>query len=76
VTHYRIDQQHSNAYAEWLRMGSPIAPDPAQYAALQRAGELATIQASPATIGLDAGKATLVFTLPRQGVSLLVVRWP
>jgi xylan 1,4-beta-xylosidase len=76
VTHYRIDQQHSNAYAEWLRMGSPIAPDPAQYAAMQRASELATLEGSPATIGLDGGKATLAFTLPRQGVSLLVVRWP
>jgi len=76
VTHYRIDQQHSDAFAEWLRMGSPIAPDPAQYAAMQRASELATLQGSPAAIGLDGGKATLAFTLPRQGVSLLVVRWP
>jgi len=76
VTHYRIDQQHSNGYAEWLRMGSPIAPDPAQYAAMQHASELATLPLSPATLGLSGGKATLAFTLPRQGVSLLVVRWP
>jgi hypothetical protein len=76
MTHYRIDQQHSNAYAEWLRMGSPIAPDPAQYAAMQKASDLATLQGSPATIGVDGGKATLAFTLPRQGVSLLVVRRP
>jgi len=76
VTHYRIDQQHSNAYAEWRRMGSPIAPDPAQYAAMQQASELATLQGSPSTLGLEGGKATLAFTLPRQGVSLLVVRWP
>lgn len=76
VTHYRIDQQHSNAYAEWLRMGSPIAPDPAQYAAMQRASELATLPVTPSTLGLGGGTATLEFTLPRQGVSLLVVRWP
>jgi xylan 1,4-beta-xylosidase len=76
VTHYRIDQQHSNAYAEWRRMGSPIAPDPAQYAAMQQASELAMLQGSPSTLGLEGGKATLAFTLPRQGVSLLVVRWP
>jgi len=76
VTHYRIDQQHSNAYAEWLRMGSPIAPDPAQYAALQKASELATLEGSPAAIGVAGGKATVAFTLPRQGVSLVVVRWP
>ena len=59
VTHYRIDQQHSNAYAEWLRMGSPIAPDPAQYAAMQQASELATLPLPPATLGLSGGKATL-----------------
>ena len=76
VTHYRIDQQHSNAYAEWVRMGSPIAPDPAQYAALQQASELATLEGSPAAIGVAGGKATVAFTLPRQGVSLVVVRWP
>jgi xylan 1,4-beta-xylosidase len=76
VAHYRIDQQHSNAYAEWLRMGSPIAPDAAQYAALQKASDLATLQGAPSSVGVDGGKARLAFTLPRQGVSLLVVRWP
>jgi xylan 1,4-beta-xylosidase len=76
VTHYRIDQQHSNAYAEWQRMGSPIAPDPAQYAAMEQASQLATLPLWPATLGLSGGKATLDFTLPRQGVSLLVVQWP
>ena len=34
VTHYRIDQSHSNAYAEWLRQGQPIYPAPGQRAAI------------------------------------------
>jgi xylan 1,4-beta-xylosidase len=76
VTHYRIDEQHGNAYAEWRRMGSPVAPDPSQYAAMQRASDLAAIEGSPARIELRGGRARLGFTLPRQGVSLLVVRWP
>ena len=76
VTHYRIDDRHSNAYAEWLRMGSPVAPDPAQYAAMQRASELGVLEPSPAAVALSDGKATVSFTLPRQGVSLLVLRWP
>jgi len=75
VAHYRIDQQHSNAYAGWLRMGSPIAPDSAQYAALQRASDLEALEASPATLGSIGGRATLEFILPRQGVSLFVVQW-
>jgi len=75
VTHYRIDDRHSNAYAEWRRMGSPVAPDPAQYAAMQRASELDMLESSPATVALSHGKATLEFTLPRQGVSLVVLQW-
>jgi hypothetical protein len=43
---------------------------------MQKASELATLQGAPATVGVEAGKATLGFTLPRQGVSLVVVRWP
>ena len=31
VTHHRIDANHSNAYAAWKRMGSPIAPSREQY---------------------------------------------
>ncbi len=26
LVHYRIDRDHSNSYAAWLAMGSPIAP--------------------------------------------------
>ncbi len=75
VTHYRIDQNHSNPYGEWLRMGSPIAPDPKQYAALQKASDLATLTDAPVNVAVAAGKAALDFALPRQGVSLLVLEW-
>jgi xylan 1,4-beta-xylosidase len=76
LTHYRIDQRHSNAYAAWQRMGSPVAPDLAQYAALERASALAALGDSPGTIAAAHGTASLRFTLPRQAVSLLVVQWP
>jgi xylan 1,4-beta-xylosidase len=75
LTHYRIDGAHSNSYAEWKRLGSPIAPNDAQYAQLEKAGKLA--QLSPIeNVTVDGGKATLKFTLPRQGVSLLVLELP
>lgn len=38
LTHYRIDELHSDAYAAWKRMGSPIAPTREQYSQLQEAG--------------------------------------
>lgn len=75
LTHTRIDQHHSNAYAEWLRMGSPIAPNEAQYAQLEKFSELTPLTGAPATVAVTNGTATLDFALPRQGVSLLVVSW-
>jgi xylan 1,4-beta-xylosidase len=71
-THYRIDERHSNSYAAWQRMGSPIAPDKSQYDSLASAGELATVEPS-APEKLSGGKAELTFELPRQAVSLLLL---
>ena len=73
VTHYRIDETHSNAYGEWKRMGSPIAPNDAQYARLLEASKLATIE-QPAARATSGGNE-LAFRLPRQGVSLVVLDW-
>jgi xylan 1,4-beta-xylosidase len=73
VTHYRIDETHSNAYGAWKRMGSPIAPSDSQYARLLEASALATIEQSPA-VAANGGSA-LTFRLPRQGVTLLVFDW-
>ena len=74
VTHYRIDERHSNAYGEWKRMGSPIAPNEQAYAQLQRASELAML-GPPEDVPLTDGTGEISFMLPRQGVSLLVVEW-
>jgi len=74
LTHYRIDESHSNAYALWKRMGSPIAPNAEQYAQLLAASQLARLEA-PATLRVEKGQATLQFALPRQAVSLVVLEW-
>jgi xylan 1,4-beta-xylosidase len=73
VTHYRIDETHSNAYGEWKRMGSPIAPNDAQYARLLDASKLTTVEQSPPRPA--SGGTELTFRLPRQGVSLVVLDW-
>jgi xylan 1,4-beta-xylosidase len=75
LTHHRIDQHHSNAYAEWLRMGSPVAPNEQQYATLENVSEFATLTDAPAEVAVTSGSAKLDFALPRQGVSLLVLEW-
>jgi xylan 1,4-beta-xylosidase len=74
VTHYRIDEGHSNAYAQWKRQGSPIAPSAEQYAELLASAQLATME-GPATVAVEKGAAVLRFPLPRQAVSLVVLEW-
>lgn len=71
LTRFQIDQEHSNAYATWQRMGSPNAPTEPQYRQLREAGQLARIADAPETVPLTNGSLTLHFPLPRQAVTLL-----
>ena len=73
VTHYRIDQDHSNAFARWKEMGSPQAPSAEQYTALEKAGHLATL-GNAEVVAMDQHTAALRFKLPRQAVSLLMLQ--
>ena len=72
ITHYRVDGDHSNSYAAWLKMGSPQEPTTDQYRALEQSGKLATL-APARKIQINGGSLTERFSLPRQGVSLLVI---
>ncbi len=72
VTHYRVDGEHGNAYAAWLKMGSPQPPTAAQYKQLERAAELAQLE-RPKRVRIAGGRLVERFTLPRQGVSLVVI---
>jgi xylan 1,4-beta-xylosidase len=70
MEHFRVDGEHSNSYEVWKKMGSPQTPTPDQYAALERAGRLETVEA-PRWIVPKNGQVQLEFSLPRHGVSLL-----
>jgi xylan 1,4-beta-xylosidase len=72
--HFRIDSNHSNAYAIWKQMGSPQQPSPGQYLALDLAGQLQLLT-SPAWVKFDGGTIHMNFALPRQAVSLLRISW-
>jgi xylan 1,4-beta-xylosidase len=74
LRHFRIDENTSNSYSAWQRMGSPVHPTAAQIVALQQASELA--QLNPATtLNTHDGKATLKMQLPRQAVSLVILSY-
>jgi xylan 1,4-beta-xylosidase len=74
LTHYRIDRSHSNSYAAWQRMGSPLAPNRGQYTELEAEGRLATLE-PPSEVPVTRGRASVRLVLPRQAVSLLVFEW-
>ncbi len=71
---FRIDADHSNAFTAWLRMGSPPSPTSRQLDELEAAGRLARL-ASPAVVAVQDSRCQIALTLPRQAVSLLVLRW-
>lgn len=75
LTHYRIDERHSNAFTAWKRMGSPAGPSVAQYKQLVAAGALEKVEDSAAKAAWSNGTATLQFALPRQAVSLVLLEW-
>jgi xylan 1,4-beta-xylosidase len=74
VTEYRIDQDHSNSYEVWKKMGSPQKPDPKQITILEKAGQLEKIS-KPYVIHSRSGQATIEVALPRQAVSLFMLEW-
>jgi xylan 1,4-beta-xylosidase len=71
VEHFRIDEEYSNAFEVWKKMGSPQSPSPEQYASLEKAGRLASLP--PASLKAENGAAQYRFTLPRKGVSLIQI---
>ena len=72
VTHYRIDRDHSNAYAEWVRQGRPDWPLEGQYAAIKARSALELAEPVRSVVPLD-GKVKLSFDMPVKSISLLVI---
>jgi xylan 1,4-beta-xylosidase len=74
LTHYRIDQEYSNSFTTWKKMGSPQNPTAEQVAELEKAGQLQMLE-SPQWISINNSTVTVEFNLPRQGVSLIKMTW-
>jgi xylan 1,4-beta-xylosidase len=74
LRHYRMDANHSNAYAVWQGMGSPqvIADD--QYRRLEDSGKLALLE-KESDLAVGNGTLRRKVSLPRQGVSSIRVEW-
>ena len=72
VTHYRIDQHHSNSYEVWKKMGSPENPTPEQYKTLEKSGQLELLS-EPMTMETTDGQLKIAMQLARQAVSFIQI---
>ncbi|WP_193212399.1 GH39 family glycosyl hydrolase [Luteolibacter marinus] len=74
MSRYLVDETHSNAFTAWLAMGSPQQPTEEQIADLEQACRLAEVKENAAFTEKD-GQSYVTVTLPRQGVTLLELKW-
>lgn len=74
VTHYCVDSLHSNAYAVWLKEGSPkTTPNADLLTRMHAASKLATLVPID-TIDYTGAAVKRTFDIRRQGLSLLLFR--
>ena len=74
LTHFRIDDTHSNAYTVWKGMGSPQQPSAEQYTQIENRAGLELLN-SPVWLDVAKGQVTIQTVMPRQSVSLLHLTW-
>lgn len=74
VTRFLIDQNHSNSYESWKKMGSPQQPTPAQITELEKAGMLQT-DGNIENLNTANGLLKMKINLERQGVELIKLDW-
>ncbi|MBR3305003.1 MAG: hypothetical protein IKI74_04175 [Christensenellaceae bacterium] len=72
IEHLRIDSEHSNAYAEWKRQGSPDWPNEGQKRAVEARSGLELLS-EPKICEIDDGTYSDKFRLPVHGISLITI---
>ncbi|WP_231425179.1 beta-xylosidase [Pedobacter sp. Leaf250] len=71
ITRYLIDDENSNSYEVWKKMGSPQSPSSAQIRELEKSSQLKSIGKS---IKFNPNQGSFQFELSRQGVTLLSIK--
>lgn len=74
LTHYRIDDTHSNAYTAWKAMGSPQNPSVEQIAALKDKDGLELL-GSPSWLTAQNGAVAINTEMPSHSISLMQLDW-
>jgi xylan 1,4-beta-xylosidase len=71
---YSIDQENSNSYTLWKKMGSPQQVSPEQYGQLEAAGKLKLV-AGPDRVKITNGELVIPADMEGQAVSLFEMVW-
>lgn len=71
VTHYQIDQNNSNSYSFWKKIGSPQDPTNDQYVDLIESSKITVVSEDDSSVCED--ETNLEFNMPQQSVRLIVV---
>ncbi len=74
VTRFLIDQNHSNSYEAWKKMGSPQQLTPTQITQFEQAG-LLQMDGNVQQMLVENGQLNMKINLERQGVELLKLDW-
>ena len=74
MQHYRVDQEFSNSYTEWQKLGAPQQPTDEEYCEVEEAGQLKLLT-SPEWITANKSGTKIKFSIPRQGVSFIKLEW-
>ncbi len=72
LTHYRLDEEHSNAYAEWVRQGRPDYPVEAQRRVIKSREGLELYEPISDVLVFNRTFKKKLF-LPVHGISLLIL---
>lgn len=72
VKQYRIDSEHSNAYAEWVKQGKPKYPDEKEYAKIKAKDGLEQVGMSEKQT-ITEGRLKLQCSMPAHAVSLIEI---
>ena len=75
VEHFRIDDEHSNAYTAWKQMGSPPQPSPDAIRAHGSGGRSCSCCTRREWRAAKDGQVGMEFPLPRHAVSLVRLSW-
>ncbi len=74
LTIYVIDENHSNSYTAWKKMGSPQSPTDEQYKQLEHAGKLEK-KDWPISVRAENGICEFPVQLPPQSLMLFRFSW-